>query len=70
MRLLIFEALNLFHSGEFNTYFNNYAMTKTHTTENLLRCKNVFKDSGMEKVAEPLLTSMQKIHEHYLDEYS
>jgi len=65
---LLFEALKLFHGG-FNRYFDDYAMTKIYSTENLLKHKDVFKNSGMEKVAEPLLNSMKKINEHYIDEY-
>ena len=62
IRKVMHQALSSFHGGRFNQHFVNYVMSNTYATQNLLKHMQVFKDSGMEKEAEPLFGSMWKIY--------
>lgn len=57
MRKAVYQALNSFHGGRFNLYFNGNVYH-----EMLRRSARVFNDAGIRAEADPLLQSLEQIH--------
>src|SRR5215204_765212 len=67
MHQVLYQTLESFHSGQFNSDFVNYTMASTYATLPFLKYHNTFKNSGLEKESEPLMDSVWSLYEEIKD---